>query len=462
MNRLFYQALAVALALCALALTSCGNDVRFEQADENVFEQNIYIVPEVTVHSFYTTRKEVYIGVNEPIKIQAIFRLNKDVLDADIAASYYQSVLWILDGKKINIPNFRHTFQKSGQYDCILQTITRFGDTLIDTTHIFVDTPSSIALTSPRNGYNQAEPFSEEDIRLRWDITGIDPWETTICDVYGSNKLGELWKKSLKTVPCDEKISITGHLLPDEDVLAEYGINPTDTSITFYWGVIMTVMNFSGVQEMDTSDIFKFSTKLINTDSSILNIPIAYKHFRNQLPPDTRITIVNSKGDTLKQINRSSIVSTESIKLPAQTGLTVYMEEAYFSEYKADAFTVDIPEYSVITMDSVFFDDNIPPTVWPTKTEFVEGTDITFSLLDKGSGISRSRINVHFDDIFETTYDYVEPILSVSVPNYKQMRVYIRVSDNAGNQSPPVFWNVTPKNDMLYLDGPYMNAEELE
>ena len=113
-------------------------------------------------------------------------------------------------------------------------------------------------------------------------------------------------------------------------------------------------------------------------------------------------------------------------------------------------------------MDSVFFDDNIPPTVWPTKTEFVEGTDITFSLLDKGSGISRSRINVHFDDIFETTYDYVEPILSVSVPSYKQMRVYIRVSDNAGNQSPPVFWNVTPKNDMLYLDGPYMNAEELE
>jgi hypothetical protein len=42
------------------------------------------------------------------------------------------------------------------------------------------------------------------------------------------------------------------------------------------------------------------------------------------------------------------------------------------------------------------------------------------------------------------------------------MRVYIRVADNAGNQSAPVYWNVTPENDVQVLSGPYISKEELE
>ena len=465
MNRILHCSLAVVLMLCVLALTSCGDKARFSSSDADKFEQNIYIVPDGVsgaIHLFYTSQKDVYINVNEPVKIQVIYNLNGNVLDADLAATYYKSVLWILDGKKINIPTFRHTFQEPGQYDCILQTINLFGDTLIDTTRIFVDTPSNISLTSPRNGYNQAEPFLEEEIQLQWDITGIDPWETTQCDIYASSNLGKLWLSLQESVPCDKKVSFVGPLLPDENILKEFGINPADTSITFYWGVIMTVLNLNGIQEFDTSDIFKFSTKLINTDSSILNIPIAYKHYRNQVSPDTRITIVNNKGDTLKRIERSDVVSTESIKLPAQTGLTVYMEEFYFTEYKADSFTIDIPEHSVITMDSVFFEDKTPPTVWPIRTEFIQDEPIVFSLLDKGSGIAQSKIEVYFDNAEVAEYSVRNQLLDLTISQRKQMRVYIRVSDHAGNRSAPVFWNISPKKELLVLDGPYMNAEELE
>ena len=463
MINLFQRALVAALTLCALVLTSCGDDVRFDDSQTGKFEQSIFISPEGGFSNiFLTTWNEAYISISDHIKIQAIFRLNDEVLDADIAASYYQSILWIIDGKKINIPNFRHTFLEPGQYDCILQTVTNFGDTLTDTTHIFVDTPSSISLAAPRNGYNQIDPFSEQEIPLQWNATGIDPWEMALCEIFCSDDPDELWESHKKTVHCDGKFSIKGPFLPNEDVLKEQNIDPSSNSIKFYWGVIMTVMNAYGIQKQDTSDIFKFSTKLINTDSSILNIPISYKYFHNNVMPDTRITIVSAQGDTLDQINSASISTVESVKLAAQTGVKVYMEEAYFDEYKADSFTIDIPEQAEIDADSVYFEDKTPPTIWPQKKEYMQDSPILFSVLDKGSGIALSKIDIHLDDASNVVYTYTEPLLEVVVPIKKPVRLYIRISDNAGNQSAPVFWKVTPKNNLQILDGPYINAEALE
>jgi hypothetical protein len=164
MTRRLYQIFAAACTtLCALALSSCGDDihlshlsrdeVEFSESQTNNFEQSIHIVPEGVIgaaHVFYPSSNEVFLDTNEPVRIQAVFHLNGEVLDADIAATYYQSLVWKLDGKKINIANFRQTFYNPGEYECILQTIDTFGDTLRDTTKIFVNTPSGISLISPR------------------------------------------------------------------------------------------------------------------------------------------------------------------------------------------------------------------------------------------------------------------------------------------------------------------------
>lgn len=466
MMKNFRQVLsAMGVALCAFTFSSCGDEVRFTDSETDSFEQNIYIVPEGVsgaVHLFYTPQKKVYLNVNESVRIQAIFQLNGNFLDTDVATNYYQSLLWKIDGKKINIPNFHHTFFNPGEYDCILQTVDNFGDTLNDTTKIFVDTPSEISLTSPRNGFNQIDPFSDKKISLKWEVSGVDSWESAICTIYGSNSEKDLWSHKIGSTACGDDVNIKGPLVPNKDELDEFGIDLSSTSITFYWGVIMTIYNGSNIKEKDTSDIFHFSTSLVDTDSSILNIPISYKFFQDKVPPDTRITIVNINGDTLSQISSASKRTTESIKIAAQTGVMVYMEEAYFNEYKTESFTVNIPEHSVVNADTVFFEDKISPTVWPLNSYYLNDAPLTFSILDKGSGVASSKIEIHFDEAKEIKYTYSDTRLEVYANIPKPMRIFIRASDNAGNQSAPLFWNLSPKNDAVYIDGPYINKEELE
>ncbi|MBQ3714564.1 MAG: hypothetical protein II892_03135 [Fibrobacter sp.] len=456
---------AMGIVLCAFAFSSCGDEVRFTDSQTDTLEQNIYIVPEGVngaVHLFYTPKKKVFLNINENVRIQAVYQLNGNFLDTDVATNYYQSLLWNIDGKKINIPNFHHSFHNPGEYDCILQTVDNFGDTLSDTTKIFVDTPSEISLTSPRNGFNQIDPFSDKKISLQWEVTGVDPWESAFCAIYGSNSEKDLWSHKIGSVACDDDVSIKGPLVPDKDELDAFKIDLSNSSITYYWGVIMTVYNGSEVKEKDTSNIFHFSTSLVDTDSSILSIPIAYKFFQDKVPPDTRITIVNIKGDTLSQIYSTSKKTTESIKLAAQTGVMVYVEEMYFDEYKAESFTVNIPEHSVINADTVFFEDKISPTVWPLNSYYLSDAPITFSILDKGSGVAPSKIDIHFDEPKEIRYTYSDTRLEVYANISKPMRIYIRAADNAGNQSAPLFWNLNPKSDAIYIEGPFINKEDLE
>lgn len=452
--------------LVACAFISCGDDAYFYTSEKKTLTQEVYVVPEgVTgaVHLFYSPKKEAFLDVNENVRIQAVFRLNGEVLDGDEAVNYYRNLLWKINGKKINIPTFRYSFQEPGQYDCILQVVDKFGDTLTDTTRLYVDTPSSITLNSPRDGNNQIDPFSKEEIILKWTTSGIDPWETTLCDIYASNNKENLWKRFIGSSDCNEKTSISGPILPDKDTLENYGIFLDEESISFYWGVIMTVSNSNGIQAIDTSNIFHFSTKLVDADSSILNIPIKYKSFssHNAFIPDTRITIKDANGNTLKEIDNAAISSVVSVKLAAQTGVSVTMQEFYYDEYKAESLTVDIPENSVIDLDTVFFEDNIAPTVWPLHKEFLIGDPIIFSVIDKGSGFSSSKSIIH-SDISSLEFVYYNPLLTISSKQTKPWRIYIQVSDYAGNMSTPVFWNVTPRKDIQVLDGPYLYKEDLE
>lgn len=461
----FHRIFVAALAACAFTLVSCGDNAVFSDSEKRTFTQEIYVVPESitgAVHLFYSPKKEVFLNINENIKIQAVFRRNGEVLDADEAVNYYQSLLWRINEKKINIPTFRFSFTESGQYDCILQTVDSFGDTLTDTTIIYVDSPSSVTLTSPRDGYNMIDPFAEQEIPLQWTATGIDPWESAQCTIYGSNKKESLWKKPLGSSDCVEKTSIIGPIVPDRETLESYGIYLEEESVTFYWGVIMTVSNSKGVQAVDTSNVFRFSTRLVDADSSILNIPIEYKSFYTPLVPDTRITIKDASGKTLKEIEHAQAHSTISTKLVPQTGVMVYFQELYYDEYKAESLKVDIPERSVVNLDTVFFEDNIAPTIWPLSSKVPIGEPIVFSILDKGSGISISKIQVHYEETNPVHYTFSEPLLSIITDSHKDRRIYIQITDNAGNTSAPVYWEAKARSDTFFISGPYIHKEELE
>lgn len=273
-NNLLHTLLRIAMLLMVALHVSCGDDARFVESDQSVISENIYVSPEKfngAIHVFYAPQKNVFLSPNENVKFSAIFTLNKNVLDADQAVNYYQSVLWELNGEKFNIASFRYTFHDPGEYTGTLQVIDNYGDTIYDTVNVFVNTPTHIYLSNPRDKYNQAGAGFNDTLNLKWEIQGLDPWETSTCTVFGSTEKREVWENPLGEATCDEAVNLIGN--GSEDILAYL---PPYYSETYYWGVVLKVSNEQGISEIDTSEIFSFSTQIPNTKTSVLHIPIVF------------------------------------------------------------------------------------------------------------------------------------------------------------------------------------------
>lgn len=449
----------IAILLLAVFQASC-NDVRFTDSDKEVLTESIYVTPEKfngAVHIFFAPQKNVYLELNDNVKFSAVFSLNGDVLDADLATNYYQSVLWKINGEKFNIPTFRYTFREPGINTCTLLAIDNFGDSIYDTVNVYVNTPTHIYLNGPRDKYNQVNEAFDDTISLRWEIQGLDSWETANCSVYGSTDRKSVWKNFLGEADCNESINLIGPSYKD------YLIDlPSDYSETYYWGVVLKVRNERGVSEIDTSNIFSFSTKTPDSTISVLHIPIIYDKMSVFENPITIITITNFKGDTIAQDFSyfSNDYTTTYIK--PQTGVKVHLEDELHPEFRASDFTINIPEQSSVVADTVYFTDKIAPVIWPISQEREFSTNFKFILSDKGSGINPNKIQIYKDDQDEIKGTYNDTLLTIPSIRDSSYTLTIIVFDKAGNTNTPTYWKVDTEGEKQILTGPFSNREEIE
>lgn len=459
-NKFIRTAICVALLMIAVLQVSCGDNVNFTDNDKKILTEAIYVTPEKfngNVHIFYTSKKNVFLEINENVKFTAEYSLNDDILDADQATNYYQSVLWEINGEKFNIPTFRYVFREPGKNTCTLQTIDNFGDTLFDTVNVYVNTPTHIYLTSPRDRYNQVNVAFNDTVVLKWDIQGLDPWETATCTVYGSTGEWAVWKVPLGEVDCNEPVNLIGYM---SDMAMDS--LPPDYTETYYWGVVLKVNTEQGLSEIDSSNVFSFSTRIPDSTASVLHIPIIYHKMSVLENPETIITITNAKGDTVAQDFSYSSSDNISIYVKPQTGLTVHMEDALHPEFKANDFTIDIPEQTSVDADTVYFTDKVAPIIWPISQEREPGENFKFLLSDKGSGINTSKIQIYKDELDEIKGLYEEPLLTVPSIRDSTYTLTIIVYDKAGNTNTPAYWKVDTEGDRQILTGPYSNREEIE
>ena len=444
-----------ALLWCAMILlVSCGDD-HLVKDEEGTLSQFVYAIPDGfsgNIPSYYDPVDTLYVEQGQTIRFYAGYSYSDAIYTDDALQDYYGEHIWSIGESNYNLTSFRHTFLTSGETKGQLKTVDTFGDTLQSDFIILVNTPNSIALDFPYNGYDQAEPLNETNLPLRWSIQGIDQWELAHCQVYISYDIDSLWNRRIGTVNCNTETSLGGTLIDEVS-----GLTPeqaaTDSSFTLYWGVKLITKSQSGHEYRDSSEIFHFSTKILNEQSTI-KIPIVHDAFKDNDLLFTQIDLIAANGDTLQKLVSDFRSGTVSAKIAAQSKVKVVVRETYRTEYSAESTVVDIPPHTVFTMDTIHLTDKVPPQLRPYQSTIDIGDSIEFLVYDDGSGISSSRLNVVVDgDSIDTQYR--TPILSFYTKCSFKCKVHVGGEDYAHNALPNTYWIVENKLSHYSITGPY-------
>jgi hypothetical protein len=465
-HKTYCYVLAAVLALAAMfAVSGCGDDYLVSENNVSNLKQHIFVLPDRysgQPYLFSVPVKTVYLDTNETVKFWAAYSISETYMTSDSADKHYINHSWTIEGEEYNISPLRFSFKTPGYRQAILQTVDLLMDTLRDTLNIYVNTPISISLIAPVNGYNQVKPNSSSEVEIRWSLSGLDPWETSLCNVYASFDPKEVWNHNLGFVDCNEDARFVGSFI--EDSLQEYlDEHPEkDTSVTIFWGMRAAFHASEGFVEADSTEIFHFSTLFLHEDSSVVTIPIVYEDYR-KTKVSTHVIITDNMGDTLFVHDEKTAPSTVSAKVAPQTGLHIYVQERSLREFQAEPTIVNTSPGAQTLLDTIKMQDRVQPQIAPRSiieigsdinAGAITGDTVYFYALDNGSGINQNRITVTADS---DTLDHVfeEPFIKFKTPCKKICKVRIYAEDYAHNSSPKLYWNFIPDASRPTFIGPY-------
>lgn len=436
------------LSLSAI-LGGCGDDSLFDEEGVSTIKQEIFIVPERYTKEPYTIGFQphpIYLEADQVVKFWATYVVDDHYINTDLYDNYIAQKIWDVDGEYFNLNSFRYSFSEPGYKKVTLKSIDLMGDTITENLDIYVNTPISASLVYPPDGFNLVDPISEEGVDLLWNVSGIDEWENSTCVIYMSYSENDIWKHPQTQGWCNEPAHVIGPIADDI---------PGDSAETIYWAVVAT--NYSGkyFSEVDSSPVFKFTTKFAQSDSAQIILPISYTGLWGNASVETTVRLLSATGDTLGTFTSPFDESDFVMKVIPQTGLRIFATENNRQEFKADTMIVDVPAAAQYSLDTLFFTDDVAPVVIPTNDAFDSSSMISFFAIDNGSGLNINHIIVTSGtDTIETHYS--GSIISFNRPHIFSYRyVKVSVQDNAKNHSADVYWKMTNNGDSIKISGPY-------
>lgn len=455
MNKL----LSIWLLAAVFALVACG-DEHLVDKDSNVLRQFAFAGPDgynTEIANRFAPLEDVFVEQGQTLRFYAGYSIGGLIYTDETLQPYYNGILWKIGESTFNLNSFRYTFNEPGVMDGSLETTDTYGDTLRSTFKIYVNTPNSISLDFPYNGYNQAEPTDDQSLPLRWTVSGIDPWETSRCEVYLSYDPDSVWISPLGAIDCNSEGTLMGSLVEDFDSVAQKAIDLNDSSFTLYWGTKMLVTSVSGRQYRDSTEIFHFSTKILN-ETSTIKIPLVYDRYRDNSILQTVAYLIANNGDTLETLTGDRISNTLVAKVKPQLGLKVLVKETYRREYASESLIVDVPAYTVLTTDTIVLKDNVAPQISSYHDTIGAAEDVEFLLFDDGSGINEARLSVIVDfDTIQPTYS--NPVLSFHTRCFGRCKIEFLGEDNARNKVSDVHWYIENMSSYRVITGPFPNRE---
>ncbi|MCQ2103342.1 MAG: hypothetical protein MJY98_08985 [Fibrobacter sp.] len=432
--------LVISFAIVAM-LVACGDSSLVSEQNISHLEQQVLVTHGGgTPAPQHAVGDSIFLEKNQTYTFYAGHLIDGN-LQVSSENSFYSSILWDIDGQYYNIKSISLSFEEAGAKQGFLETVDYLGDTLRTPFTILVNEPSGISLTVPYNGYNQVER-DNAGVQLKWNITGVDPWESSICTVYASDDPDSVWTNAIGNVDCFKGTTIGGV------------VDTASISNTIYWGVSLYVKNSSGKTYTSASKVFHFSTKIPESDFSYLTIPFNYNQLSRDRQVQTEIQIVAPSGDTLHTVSNTNRTGEITVPLAPQSGIIIYATEKVQSEYKTKSDTIDIPKNTLVQLDTLQFFDKVPPQAAPSDSAYAYGDLIYFYAYDDGAGVSRSKLHVIMgrDTL---THVYEEPYLIFEAPCKHSCELQIVGEDNARNPFPKQHWRLEHVQDFLYIKGPY-------
>ena len=462
MNKLRTLIQFLFIAFLSLPFSGCGDDYLFEEESVSVVKQFIYALPERYVgepYNFGQPYPRAYLDTGEVVKFYAAYSIDNKFIVSDLNDLYIKGKSWDIDGEYFNLNTFRYSFSTIGKHRVILQSTDMFNDVITDTLEVFVNTPISISISSPANGYNLVDPQSPEGIDLNWKVDGTDEWETSTCHLFASTNKKDVWDSPLATGSCKDGAHIMGPIFPDI---------AADSSIDIYWAIAAVNRSEYDFVERDSTPIYKFSTKFTEFDSAEIRIPIIYNDSWYIDSVKTRITIVSATKDTLGVYYNYSKSTTFKIRIKPQSGLRVYLEEVQRTDYtriingrlsstQDNPIIMDLSSTAPYYTDTINFIDNVPPTVIPSQNVFSVDEPMVFYIFDNGSDINGNWVTTILNNDTLTSY-YKDSKLTFQPDCQKTCDLQILAKDNYRNTSSNVRWKLEVQKDSVYISGPFPNG----
>lgn len=446
----------------AFTLISCS-DSEIHSSDTPELTQSIFVVPESYYgepykNSRYSPSDKFYVNINEKIRICGVYAINGEYISTEQAIPYYSFHKWNIDNEEAGASSVYASFDKAGIHNITFETIDHFGDTLKTNATLYVNTPTSITLQSPANNYNQVDGDNKNGLELTWNISGIDPWETSYCTLFASYNKSNIWTSSLGNMDCMGSVNLLGNLNAD---VTEKGdtINHSIEPSTIYWGVRAAIKNEKGYFEQAYSEVFSFSTKLKNDGSSIIEIPVVSLY--NLFSEKSKLTgaILSAAGDTLSKISENKSTTNIIKTLSPQSNIKIVICDAIRTEYGCDSITTNLAPHTKTITDTLFLRDNVKPNMTPVKTNLPTTEPIKFIILDNGSGVNVSKIltTINADTVLSK---YENNIVSITNTCQNECKLVINAEDYARNKVPDVYWKIKVNGSETKIFGPFAKLEE--
>ena len=439
--------------LSAIILAACGDD--HLASDSENLQQYVYAVPDGYSDDIVTKNDplgDLYLELGQTVRFYAAYGLGQTIFTDETLQEYYGGYAWTIGSDNFNLSNFRYTFLEPGDFKGSLETGDLYGDTLHNECSIHVNTPNEISLLFPQDGYNHADPSTEQQLPLKWSIQGEDPWETSTCQIYISEDSDSVWNNPIGSVDCNEEVSLTGSLLGERDpeLAAQFS---KDSSITLYWGIKLITKSKGGRVYQNSSSVFHFSTGILN-DSTTLKIPVDYSRFKSNALLSSSVFIISADNDTLEVHTSDEKSYTVTTKIKAQSRLKILVKEALRTEYTAESVMVDIPAKTVLTLDTIFVTDKVIPQISTFRDTLSPADSIQYLVYDDGSGINQSKLTVLIDgDTIPSSYRPPTLLFRTKCPFI--CKVEILGEDNARNPLPQVYWSIQNKSSYYVITGPF-------
>ena len=179
----------IAFALIPALLCSCGDGALIQTESMPEITQQIYVVPERYNDEPYTFGYQphpIYLEAERTVKFCATYIVDDHYLPTIIYDDYITEKIWDIDGNYFNLNSVRYSFSEPGHKVVTLKSIDKMNDTISEVLDVYVNTPISATLESPKDGFNMADPVSEDGVELSWKVSGTDEWETSYCTIFAS------------------------------------------------------------------------------------------------------------------------------------------------------------------------------------------------------------------------------------------------------------------------------------